>query len=40
MENPLYSKSKQLALQIVKLNNFLLSSGEYIMSKQNPNFEF
>ena len=34
MENPLYSKSKQLALQIVKLNNFLLSRGEYIMSKQ------
>ena len=34
MENPLYSKSKQLALQIVKLNNFLLSRGEYTMSKQ------
>ena len=34
MENPLYSKSKSLAIGIVKLNDFLVSGGEFTMSKQ------
>ena len=34
MENPLYTKSKQLALSIVRLNNYLVSGGEFTMSKQ------
>lgn len=34
MENPLYTKSKRLALDIVQLNKFLLERKEYAMSNQ------
>ena len=34
MENPLYTKSKRLALDIVQLNKFLLDRKEYAMSNQ------
>ena len=34
MENPLYTKSKQLALSIVEMHKRLTALGEYTMSKQ------
>lgn len=34
MENPLYTKSKQLALSIVEMHKRLTAIGEYTMSKQ------
>lgn len=34
MENPLYTKSKQLALDIIQLNKYLIEKNEYAMSNQ------
>ncbi|MBO4307215.1 MAG: four helix bundle protein [Bacteroidales bacterium] len=34
MENPLYTKSKRLALDIIQLNKCLLEKKEYAMSNQ------
>lgn len=34
MENPLYTKSKQLALDIIQLNKYLTEKREYTMSNQ------
>jgi len=34
MENPLYTKSKRLALDIIQLNKFLVENKEYTLSNQ------
>ncbi|MBR3958545.1 MAG: four helix bundle protein [Bacteroidales bacterium] len=34
MENPLYTKSKRLALDIIQLNKYLVEKKEYTMSNQ------
>lgn len=34
MENPLYTKSKRLALDIIQLNKYLVEKKEYAMSNQ------
>ncbi|MBO4752881.1 MAG: four helix bundle protein [Bacteroidales bacterium] len=34
MDNPLYSKSKRLALDIIQLNRFLTEKKEYALSNQ------
>jgi four helix bundle protein len=34
MENPLYTKSKQLAMDIIQLNKYLTEKREYTMSNQ------
>lgn len=34
MENPLYTKSKRLALDIIQLNKYLVGKNEYAMSNQ------
>ncbi len=34
MENPLYTKSKRLALDIIQLNKYLVEKNEYAMSNQ------